>query len=109
MYIVEQVGVVDEHQMCVEDPRLGLPDVAGRRRSYTLDLTTYDGNRLMYPSPLCGSVGRHLIGDVHIGGMQGQSSSDRDSRRRGKWLVRAHHASDRLSRRLRLTCRRLLL
>ena len=71
--VVEQVGVVDQHQVRVEDPRLGLAHLPGGAGPDPLDGAACLGDRGAHAAPLGVRVGRLLFGDRHVGGEHARS------------------------------------
>ena len=61
---VEQFGVVEQQEVGVEDPCLGLSDVAGGVGALSADVATDGGDRLAQPSPLGHRVGGGFVGHV---------------------------------------------
>jgi hypothetical protein len=56
----QQVGVVEQHQVRVEDLRLGLAELPGGDGAQPLDLSARGGHRFAQPSPLRGRLRRSL-------------------------------------------------
>ena len=95
---VEQFGVVQQQQVGVEDPCLGLSDVAGGVSALSADVATDGGDRLAQPSPLGRRVGGGFVGHLD-GAPPGRAGrADAQPRHRADGLPgrgRVQYCSDR--------------
>ena len=91
VYVVQQLGVVDEHEVGVEDPCLAVAGFLCRGHSNALDLSSYIGDRCAQPPPLGDLAFGLLVRKVDVGRAGGYRRSDGDARRGSERAVVVRH------------------
>ena len=84
MDVLEQVGVVDQHQVRVEDPGVLVADLPGRDRLDPLDLAAHlrDRPRIRRHSASVSWASGWLVRDLHVTDQDRERLPDRDARAR---------------------------